>query len=135
MFIPLAWEDGFPVLSTEIPPPGPLYECPTLPLIKVSSEALQSNGTSRRSDDVNNGSKLDTDSSLSTIGLKGGVICLAARSRQSIDLKKGCSLSSAASRSAPRRCLGFRLRSYESEQNISSICRLIERGLCACSPP
>ena len=104
----------------DIPPPGPLYECPELevappppppPPLPPISPAPHSNGISRRSDDVKSGSKLATLSSDSTTGLKGGVICLLASRCQSIDLKNGCSLSSAASRSAPRRCFGLRFKS------------------------
>lgn len=46
------------------------------------------------------------------MGLKGGVICFLYSKSQSMAEKKGCSLSSAASRLAPRRFCGFRLRSY-----------------------
>lgn len=108
----------------EIPPPGPLYEWPELdvappPPAAASFPAPHSNGISRKSDDVKSGSKLATLSSDSTTGLKGGVICLLASRCQSIDLKNGCSLSSAASRSAPRRCFGLRFRSYGGAGGVS----------------
>lgn len=60
---------------------------------------------------MNSGSKLSVDSSLSTIGLKGGVICFLPRASQSIDLKNGCSFSSAVSLCAPRRFFGLRFSS------------------------
>lgn len=58
-----AADDGFPVRSIGIPPPGPLYEWP-VGVICGSTSVLaasdQSNGTSRKSEDVNIGSKFST---------------------------------------------------------------------------
>jgi len=76
-----------------------------------SRKSLTPNPLSFRSVVVNSGSKLATDSSDSTTGLKGGVTCLRESAVQSIGLKNVCSFSSAASRMAPSRCLGFRFNS------------------------
>lgn len=93
--------------------PGPPIDCDTQSSEgSSSSKSIASNPTSRTSAEVNSGSKLAVDSSDSTTGLKGGVTCLSERAFQSMQLKKGCSLSSAASLCAPSRCLGFRLSSY-----------------------
>lgn len=76
-----------------------------------SRKSLTPNPLSFRSVVVNSGSKLATDSSDSTTGLKGGVTCLRERAFQSRGAKNVCSFSSAASRWAPNRCLGFRFNS------------------------
>lgn len=93
--------------------PGPPIDCDTQSSEgSSSSKSMASNPTSRTSAEVNSGSKLAVDSSDSTTGLKGGVTCLSKSAFQSMQLKKGCSLSSAVSLNAPSRCLGFRLSNY-----------------------
>ena len=72
-----------------------------------SRKSLTPSPLSFKSVVVNSGSKLATDSSDSTTGLKGGVTCLRESAFQSMGAKKVCSFSSAASRWAPNRCLGF----------------------------
>lgn len=84
---------------------------------------------------VNSGSKLATDSSESTMGLNGGVICLRYRRSQSMLLKKGCSLSSAAPLRAPRRFCGLRLSSYESAWSDIVTERLTPLTNCLPSSP
>jgi hypothetical protein len=69
---------------------------------------------------VNSGSKFAVDSSDSTTGLNGGVTCFRRRAFQSIHEKNECSFSSAASRCAPRRCLGFRFKSLISSCQIET---------------
>jgi hypothetical protein len=118
--------------AEEIPPPGPLYEWPEDEGALASLP--HSKGISRRSDDVKSGSKLATLSSDSTTGLKGGVICLLARRFQSMDLKKGCSLSSAASRSAPSRCFGFRFKSCKGSTTSHYRLHAVLTPLTNCLP-
>lgn len=91
MAIPDALID--PTIELDVPfaPPAPavppaLLDWLTHPSIGSSS----SKGLAADTDvDVNSGSKLATDSSDSTTGLKGGVTCFEARATQSTDLKKG----------------------------------------------
>ena len=101
-------------------PSGPFGRCVVLELrltqasdgSSSSRKSLTPNTLSFKSVVVNSGSKLATDSSDSTTGLKGGVTCLRKSAFQSIGAKNVCSFNSAASRWAPNRCLGFRFNSY-----------------------
>ena len=121
-----------PLMATPAPPPSePAIDwdarddapamaalAPLVGLTHPSIGSSSSNGFADWTDvEVNSGSKLATDSSDSTTGLNGGVTCLEARATQSTDLKNGWSLSSAASRVAPSRCFGFRLRSWEEKDS------------------
>lgn len=72
-----------------------------------SGSSKKSIPASRRSEEVNSGSKLVTDSSDSTTGLNGGVTCLRANASQSIDLKKGDHKGSPLTNSVQENFKGF----------------------------